>query len=199
MTHARLDVRLLPRDSDDRSDVGLVRPWIGVVGLAVVVAAFVFSEQLQRWEAAAAVPLARWGGLDGVVRYGSTIVFVVDGRPTGVDITVGCSAAFLITPFVLAATALLAVRRIPFGRALRAVLVAVVVVLVVNQLRVFAIVAAMDAWGPETGYSRTHVLVGTALSTVGVVVAGSAFVAMVLKGSYPSPRWTGGDVHGEVP
>lgn len=195
----RTDVRLLPRDADRRPDVGLLRPGLAVTGALAVVAVFWLSRQMQEVEAAVTAALARGTGLDDAVRYGTAVVFTVAGRTTGVEITVGCSAALLAAPFLAVTTALLAVRRVSVARAVQALAVALTTLLVVNQVRMLAIIAGMEAWGPEVGYSRTHVLIGTALSTVGVVLAGSCYLGLLLRGSYPSPRSTAGDVHGEVP
>ncbi len=51
-----------------------------------------------------------------------------------------------------------------------------------------AIIAGMHAWGPEEGYGRTHVLVGTAVSTVGVVLAGTAYLLVPAARDYPTAQ-----------
>ena len=179
------DTWLLAAEPDGAPDVGLVRPGMVAGGVATLVLMLVEATRLQQLEAAASVPLARLIGLDDARQIGRSVLFTVEGQPTGVDITIGCTAAFLLLPFVLATTVLLAVRRIPARRAFASLATAVVVVLAVNQARVLAIIAGMGAWGPEDGYGRTHVLVGTAVSTVGVVLAGSAFLLVLLRGTYP--------------
>lgn len=185
MTAASPGAHLLTAEPDGAPDVGLVRPGMVAGGVVTLLLMVVGAARLQRWEAAATVPLARLIGLDDARQVGRSVLFSVDGQPTGVDITIGCTAAFLLLPFVAATTVLLAVRRIPAPRAFAALGTAVVVVLAVNQARVLAIVAGMQAWGPEAGYGRTHVLVGTAVSTVGVVVAGSCYLLVLLRGTYP--------------
>lgn len=188
---------LLDADTDRTADVGLVRPGMVAGGALTMLAMIVFSSRLQNLEAAAAVPLARMIGLEDARRVGRSVLFTVDGRATGIDITVGCTAAFLLLPFVLATTVLLAVRRIPALRAFTSLAVAVVVILLVNQARMLAITAGMATWGPEVGYARTHVLVGTAVSTLGVVLAGTCYLVVLLRGTYPSPALTPWDVEPE--
>jgi exosortase/archaeosortase family protein len=185
VTAAAPSTYLLAAEPDGAPDVGLVRPGMVAGGVVTLVLMLVGAGRLQQLEAAVTVPLARLIGLEDARQVGRSVLFTVDGQPTGVDITIGCTAAFLLLPFVAATTVLLAVRRIPALRAFASLATAVVVVLAVNQARVLAIIAGMHAWGPEEGYGRTHVLVGTAVSTVGVVVAGSCFLLVLLRGTYP--------------
>ncbi|SCX39150.1 exosortase/archaeosortase family protein [Klenkia marina] len=185
MTAAAPGTYLLAAEPDGAPDVGLVRPGMVAGGVVTLVLMLVGAGRLQQLEAAATVPLARLIGLEDARQVGRSVLFTVAGQPTGVDITIGCTAAFLLLPFVAATTVLLAVRRIPAPRAFASLAAAVVVVLAVNQARVLAIIAGMEAWGPEDGYGRTHVLVGTAVSTVGVVAAGSCFLLVLLRGTYP--------------
>ncbi|SDO44365.1 exosortase/archaeosortase family protein [Klenkia soli] len=197
MTAGGADALLLAADTDRTSDVGLVRPGMVVGGVLTVLAMVVFSTRLQDLEAAAAVPGARLIGLEDARQVGRSVLFTVDGQPTGIDITVGCTAAFLLLPFVVATTVLLAVRRIPAVRAFSSLAVAVVVILAVNQARMLAITAGMSVWGPEVGYARTHVLVGTAVSTLGVVLAGTCYLVVLLRGTYPSPALSPWDVEAD--
>ncbi|KQS68548.1 hypothetical protein [Modestobacter sp. Leaf380] len=187
VTTGGADAWVLSTDTDRTPDVGLVRPGMIAGGVLTLVAMLVGSSRLQALEAAAAVPLARAIGLEDARQVGRSVLFTVDGQPTGIDVTVGCTAAFLLLPFVVITTVLLAVRRIPVLRAMSALVAAVLVVLAVNQARMLAITAGMATWGPEVGYARTHVLVGTAVSTLGVVLAGTAYLVVLLHGTYPSP------------
>jgi exosortase/archaeosortase family protein len=188
MTAATPDTRLLTAEPDGAPDVGLVRPGMVAGGVVTLLLMLVEAGRLQQLEAAASVPLARLIGLSDARQVGRSVLFTVDGQATGIDITVGCTAAFLLLPFVVATTVLLAVRRIPAVRAFASLATAVVVVLAVNQARVLAIIAGMSAWGPEDGYGRTHVLVGTAVSTLGVVAAGTCYLLVLLRGTYPAAR-----------
>lgn len=194
MTSGGAQALLLSDDTDRAPDVGLVRPGMVAGGVLTLIAMVVFSTRLQSLEAAIAVPLARAIGLEDARQVGRSVLFTVDGEATGIDITVGCTAAFLLLPFVVGTTVLLAVRRIPAVRAFASLGVAVVVILLVNQARMLAITAGMATWGPEVGYARTHVLVGTAVSTLGVVAAGTCYLLVLLRGTYPSPAvspWDG--------
>ncbi|MEI4273468.1 hypothetical protein TEK04_17235 [Klenkia sp. LSe6-5] len=188
MTAGVPDTWLLSTETDRTADVGLVRPGMVAGGVLTLVLMLVEADRLQRWEAAAAVPLARLVGVEDARQLGRSVLFSVDGQATGIDVTVGCTAAFLLLPFVAATTVLLAVRRIPALRAIASLGTAVLVILAVNQARMLAITAGMVTWGPEVGYARTHVLVGTAVSTLGLVVAGTCFLLVLLRGTYPSAR-----------
>lgn len=174
-------------DTDHTADVGLVRPGMVAGGVATVVLMLWYADLLQALEAAVTAWSARMIGLDDAYQLGRSVLFTVDGQATGIDITVGCTAAFLLLPFVAATTVLLAVRRIPAVRAFTSLATAVLLILAVNQARMLAIAAGMAHWGPEVGYARTHVLVGTAVSTVGLVLAGTCYLLVLLRGTYQTP------------
>jgi hypothetical protein len=44
------------------------------------------------------------------------------------------------------------------------------------------IAASMLWWGFQTGYERSHILLGTALSTIGVIIGIVVFVWMLIDG-----------------
>jgi hypothetical protein len=54
------------------------------------------------------------------------------------------------------------------------------VIFLVNQLRLLVIAGSMLAWGFRTGYERSHVFLGTVLSTVGVIIGVIIFVWMLI-------------------
>ncbi len=70
-----------------------------------------------------------------------------------------------------------------------------VVLFTVNQARLFVVVASMRAWGFRAGYERSHVFLGTILSTLGVVVGLLLFARLVVKQERPKggpgARWAG--------
>lgn len=187
MTAGAVEPWAMRSDTDHTADVGLVRPGMVAGGVATVVLMLWYADLLQALEAAVTAWSARMIGLDDAYQLGRSVLFTVDGQATGIDITVGCTAAFLLLPFVAATTVLLAVRRIPAVRAFTSLATAVLLILAVNQARMLAIAAGMAHWGPEVGYARTHVLVGTAVSTVGLVLAGTCYLLVLLRGTYQTP------------
>jgi exosortase/archaeosortase family protein len=169
-------------------DVGLFRPAIGLACLAVVVSLFVFESRLRAFEASISVHLVHLLGLHDTVRMGSTVLFRTDGVLTGYTLTLGCTAAFLVVPFFVATGALVAIHRVPAIRSVTSLIAAVATVLVFNQIRLLTIALAMNAFGARRGYSYSHVLVGTFISTIGVVCAGFIYLAILLRGSFYDVR-----------
>ncbi|MCO7221915.1 archaeosortase/exosortase family protein [Klenkia sp. PcliD-1-E] len=194
MTVGAVEPWAMRGDTDRTADVGLVRPGMVAGGVVTVVLMLWHAPFLQALEAAVTAWCARLIGVSDAYQIGRSVLFTVDGQATGIDITVGCTAAFLLLPFVAATTVLLAVRRIPAVRAFASLITAVVLILAVNQARMLAITAGMAHWGPEVGYARTHVLVGTAVSTVGLVLAGTCYLLVLLRGTYQSPALDPWDV-----
>lgn len=53
----------------------------------------------------------------------------------------------------------------------------------VNQIRLLIVSASMRAWGFETGYERSHILLGTLASTIGVILGVFFFLFLVTRRS----------------
>ena len=178
-------VEALPRDSsgsvDDGLDVGLARPAVAVLCAAALVAVLAAGRWIQLGEAALSTLVARATGVHDAYRVGTAVVFELDGRAVGYGITLGCTVAFLLLPFVLGTAVVLTVQRTTALRALAALAAAVAVVAACNQLRLLVILSGIRLLGLERGYSATHVLVGTALSTVGVVTAALLFLHVITQ------------------
>lgn len=139
--------------------------------------------RIRAWEAAGA---ARIGSLFGVIKaqsLGNSVVFPLGGRWVGYSLTTGCTVALLISPFFfLLAAVMLAGPRITIGRAMFTLLTICTLLVVVNQLRMLAVAGAMRAWGFQTGYERGHVLLGTVVSTLGLVGALLIFLVVLTRG-----------------
>lgn len=149
------------------------------VGVAIAVALFVRWHDVATAEAWLNARLVRWVGLADTSSIGAAVVFPLDQRWVGFMVTTGCSVAvLLIPPFVLAAL-LVGFRRLNLTRALFSVLAAVVLLVTINQVRLGAVVAAMQAWGFEEGYQRSHVLIGSAITMIGLIVITILFAIMV--------------------
>jgi len=112
----------------------------------------------------------------GAERVGTSVLVETDGARAGFTIASGCSTALLAAPFLAVGALAVATGRVRPGRAFATLAAALVGVVVVNQLR-FGIVGAAIGWfGFRTGYGQSHVLIGTLVSTVGLVVGLAAFV-----------------------
>jgi len=151
---------------------------------------------VRRLEARTGADVARAVGVVPARAVGSAVVFPLRGHFVGYAVTEGCTVAFLIAPFFVLAALLIASRRTPPGRGLGAIAALTVVLFTVNQARLFVVVASMRAWGFRAGYERSHVFLGTMMSTLGVVVGLLLFVGLVVKRDGPKggpgARWAGG-------
>ncbi len=170
-----------------RSDVGPQRyrsalP-AGAAVLALGLALLIWQSRFRVAEAT----LSSW--VLGVARFpgagsaGHTIIFPLRGQWVGLSLTAGCTAALLMAPFFIIGALLFASRRIRPRRILTALALVTAIVFVVNQLRVFVIAGSMDLWGIRAGFERSHILLGTVLSTTGVLVGIVIFVWTLI----PSP------------
>jgi len=153
---------------------------MSLVGLGVAV---ITQESLVRGlEARTGAHAARLLGLVPARAVGSAVVFPLDGRFVGYAVTEGCTVAFLVAPFFVIAALLIASHRTPPRRGLVALVTLTVVFFGVNQARLFVVAASMRAWGFRPGYERSHVFLGTTLSTIGAVVGLLLFVWLVIDG-----------------
>lgn len=118
----------------------------------------------------------------------TAVIFPVDGRYVGFTVAPGCTAALLIVPFVVVAGVLLLVGRVNPVRATTTVAVFSFVVVMVNQLRLAVIAISMRSWGFPKGYDRSHVLLGSLVSTIGVAGGLLLFLRIV------NPRRSGNSV-----
>ena len=141
-------------------------------------------------EARTGADLARAVGLVPARAIGSAVVFPLHGRFVGYTVTEGCTVAFLVAPFFVIAALLIASRRTPPRRGLGALAVLTVVFFIVNQARLFVVAASMHLWGFRPGYERSHVFVGTTLSTIGAVVGLLLFVRLLASGGSPTDEPT---------
>lgn len=164
---------------------------VSLIGLGVLM---VTQQSLVRGlEARSGADIARGLGLVPARAVGSAVVFPLRGRFVGYAVTEGCTAAFLVAPFFVVAALLIASRRTPPHRGVGALSVLTAVFFLVNQVRIFVVAASMRVWGFRPGYERSHVFLGTMLSTVGAVVGVLAFVWLVIDhrspGDEPGDRW----------
>jgi exosortase/archaeosortase family protein len=167
---------------------------LSLVGCGVAV---ITQESLVRGlEAWTGADVARSVGLVPARAVGSAVVFPLRGHFVGYAVTDGCTVAFLVAPFFVIVAILIASRRTPPRRGLGALAALTVVLFTVNQARLFVVAASMRAWGFRSGYERSHVFLGTTLSTIGAVLGLLLFVRIVAKDSTPThgpgARYVGG-------
>lgn len=112
---------------------------------------------------------------------GPSVVFPLRGAFVGFTLSVGCTAALLVTPFFLLAGALVVTRRTSVQRGLVTLGVLIVSLFAVNQLRLLVVALSMRVWGFELGYEISHVLLGSIVSTLGVLAGVLLYVRTVFR------------------
>jgi exosortase/archaeosortase family protein len=155
----------------------------GAVALALSLGLLVWQARFRVGEAWVTAWFLRLFHLRSAAALGPNVVFPLHGRWVGFELTVACTAALLLVPFFAVAGLLLLVGRVDRGRAAVALLVATGVIFAVNQLRLLVIAGSMLAWGFQTGYERSHVFLGTMLSTIGVIAGVIVFIWMLIGGA----------------
>lgn len=157
---------------------------LGVLAVLALGISIAVSHQAVRYlEAWFSAEVASSLGVVQAHQVGSAVVFPLDGRLVGFTITPGCSVAFLLPFFFVVAAGLLAFGRIGMRRALATVVAVSATLFVVNQVRLLIVSASMQGWGFETGYERSHVLLGSLASTIGVVLGVFLFLYLVTRSS----------------
>ncbi len=159
---------------------GPANPGWAAAGLVVAVALLVGQEQVRRLEALACASLLRLLRIDGVDSLADVVTFPAQGRYVGFTVAAGCTAALLIVPFIVVAAILLVAGRVSLRRAGATVAVFATVIAMVNQVRLLVIAIAMRSWGYPDGFERSHVLMGSFVSTVGVAGGLLLFLRMVV-------------------
>ncbi|MGH9075980.1 MAG: hypothetical protein ACRDY0_00740 [Acidimicrobiales bacterium] len=170
-----------------RSALGWAHGGAAVAVVAAGAGLLVLEARFRLFEASSAAALMRLTHLADAHTLGSAVVFVQGQRWVGYSIATACTAALLIAPFFLVGAAVLVSRKVPVRRALMALAIVSVVVWAVNQARLLLIGASMQLWGFQTGYSRSHVLAGGVLSTMGVAAGIAVFAAILLRRPSPPP------------
>ena len=158
-------------------------PANGAHAAAAIAAALLLvlgQEQFRRGEALISATIVRFLRIFPADSLGTAIVFPAEGRYVGFTVSPSCTAALLIVPFALLTALLLLAGRVQPRRAGATVALFAVVLILVNQLRLLVITLSVRGWGFETGFARSHVLLGTVVSTVGVAGGLLLFLRMVV-------------------
>ena len=165
--------------SYDRS--GWLRLPLGLGMVAAGLSLIVWEGRFRVQEAKISAWLMRSLGIRRpAISFGSAVVFPLHDRWVGFTVTLACTAALLVVPFFLLGGALILTGRVSRVRALLALAITTVLVFAVNQLRLLVITGSMVHWGFQKGYDRSHIFLGTVVSTVGVVAGVVIFVWMLV-------------------
>jgi exosortase/archaeosortase family protein len=149
-----------------------------VILVALAVLLFLRAREERLAEAWLQASLLRAGGIHAE-RIGTAVLVDVGGRPSGIDLTTGCSIGPLLGVFLAAAAPFVWYRALSLSRLLAAVGQLTGLLVLTNQLRITAIVLSMRRWGFERGYDVSHVFLGSAITTVGFVAGVVLFVRLV--------------------
>lgn len=170
----------VPAHLAPRSVTPNVHRVLAVVIAAAGVALLLNESHIRLWEARLSAGIMSVTSIGHAQAVGSSVVFPHHNHWIGYTIAASCTAALLITPFFFIGAGLILSRRIPITTALIALAVITVIVWFVNQLRLLIIGASMQLWGFKSGYSRSHILAGGIVSTLGVAIGVAIFLALVL-------------------
>lgn len=110
----------------------------------------------------------------------TSVIFLPGQRYAGFTVSAGCTATLLVVPFFLLTAGLLSFSRFSVKRSLTALGVVTLLIYVANQARLLLIAGVMRVFGGERGYELSHVFLGTIVSTLGVLLAIVAFVAILV-------------------
>ncbi|WKU03374.1 hypothetical protein [Micromonospora sp. HUAS LYJ1] len=127
-------------------------------------------------------------GLADTTSVGAAVTFPLHRQWVGFLVSTGCSVSMLLIPPCFLASLLVGFRRLTLSRAAITVGLAVTMLTAVNQIRLAAVVAAMRMWGFEVGYQRAHVLIGSAISTLGLIAVAIIFLLFVGRSRRPGRR-----------
>ena len=179
------------RAGADRTSAGPRRTAGIVAAVAVAVAGvllLVFSgwwRGFETWSAAHAINVAGSRETIGVPQNGIVVVTAHTGPPTLFALTSECTVAQILGAFLIGGAPLFLVRRLSALRVSTALLLASLVLVVVNLLRLTAIGVAIEDWGQD-GFALAHTYFGSLLTFVGTCLAGIAFAVVLI--AHRAPR-----------
>jgi exosortase/archaeosortase family protein len=104
-------------------------------------------------------------------------------HPVGMQITASCTAIFLIPPFFVLAAAMMLSPRLDASRVFLGVLAGSMVVFWLNQFRLLVIAWATHYWGIGQGFDWAHILAGSIVTTVSMMLALYLFFRLSLTHS----------------
>ncbi|MEP7023086.1 MAG: hypothetical protein ABJB47_04615, partial [Actinomycetota bacterium] len=103
----------------------------------------------------------------------------------GLGITPECTVGLLIIPFLLI-TAVAVWLRTPLRWPLIALVIALVLLVVINQLRLLTVVWFILAMGSHSGFYWGHTLVGSLITIAGIALSLAVYAKILLKRGSPA-------------
>lgn len=147
------------------------------------VALVAFQQSIRHLEAVLASHVFAGGGVSTYTGTDDVVVFMLPGaRAFALEVTPECTAAFLIAPFAVIGAGMLLRRRLDPARVLLGVMLAAVVLLLANQLRLGVIAGLVTAFGIDQGYQWGHLIVGSLISVVFLGVSAVTVICVVASG-----------------
>jgi exosortase/archaeosortase family protein len=170
-----VSVTVFPPEAVDRARTATPTALVTALGLAAaIVASLLALRGIRLGEAILSTAVLQGMGT-GAERFGTTVIVDSGAGRAGFTIATGCSTALLAIPFLGVGALALASGRVPVRRTLTALGFAVAGVVLLNQVRFGVIGGAIHVFGYERGYGQSHVLIGTLISTIGLVAGLAAF------------------------
>jgi exosortase/archaeosortase family protein len=106
----------------------------------------------------------------------------------GLQITAECTVALLLPPFLLMTALAVWLRRKPSAWPLVALAVASGLLLMVNQLRLLAVVWFIQALGMKSGYYWGHTMVGSLITISGLAATLLVYAPLIITRGGASGR-----------
>lgn len=107
-------------------------------------------------------------------------------KTVGLQISASCTAIFLMVPFFVLAAAMMLLPRVNVARLAVGLLVGSMVVFWLNQLRLLIIAWATHHWGIALGFDWAHILAGSVVTTLSMLIALYLFFRLALAGRRPA-------------
>lgn len=162
-------------------------PWLAAVVMLVAGVLMVLTQSVTRpMEARLSAALIGFTEVARSRSIGNVVILPLDGDLVGMEIGPGCSTALLVTPFFLLGAGLVLSRRTSVQRGLTTLGALVLSLFVLNLLRLLVIAVSMRLWGLEQGFEVSHVVLGTVLSTLGVVAGLILYIRTALHSRAPA-------------
>jgi len=170
----------------------LVRVGVGLALVVAGVAIYVWGAGIQTAESRILAVLVSWALNHPTVpaTWGPVVFWNgAQGQLYGLDITPTCSSGRVAAPLLLTAGALAAVGRLRWGRVVLAALIAIGVIVAINQARMVMIAFTINRYGSEDASLYAHTLAGSLVTVAGVAASLAIGVRVAFGGkSKGSPR-----------
>lgn len=163
---------------------------LSVVLLLGAVALVVWHRAYRTVEMLLAGGLIRLFTSDGVYVAAArqTVYFGLGGdRPFGLRMSPECTSAFLLLPLLLVGAVMIVLRPHIARQVLGALGIALVVLIVVNQLRLLMLVGLINWLGTDRGYYLGHTMFGSFISVFGGAAALVLFVWLATRSPKEDP------------